>query len=83
MKIALNTDELGELVAPVHGGGRMQDLIRKLQRQYDHKSGVVTVDSDDLAKIPEFAASREGDQGCQRRLRTIFRRSLGENLDRS
>jgi len=80
MNIALNTEELGELVAPINGSGRAQDLFRKLQRQYDHKTGVITLDSDDLAKIPECAAWSEGDRGFQRRLKQIFRRTLGEDL---
>jgi len=75
--IQLNAGEIAELMRPVEVGGGFQGLIRRLQNQL---KGQLTLDDDDLEVISRYAFDY-GNGGYEQRLRAIFERTLGPNLD--
>lgn len=83
--ITLNQDEIDELLkqdpATASEGG-FQALLVKLQGRLNRTSGLLHLDDDDLKRIPQYAF-KYGNGGWENRLKAIFARSLGPNLDHS
>lgn len=80
MKIILMQAEAKVLMQHVEGQGGWQSLFRRLQDGYDPKTGEITVSDDDVDRLRGYC-NEYGDGGWQGRLRQIFRRTLGPNLD--
>jgi len=80
MKIKLTEAEIQTLMQHVEGQGGWQSLFRRLQDGYNQNTGEITVSSGDVVKLREYC-NEYGDGGWQGRLRQIFRRTLGPNLN--
>ena len=77
--LQLNHEELGELFKEVTGSGGFQGLLRRLQAQCNTATGSISLDSEDLRRIPRYAFEM-GPGGYESRLVRIFGRSLGTDL---
>jgi hypothetical protein len=80
MKIKLLSAEVQTLMQHVEGQGGWQSLFRRLQNGYDPKTGIITVSDDDVDRLRGYC-NEYGDGGWQGRLRQIFRRTLGPELN--
>ena len=83
MPVILNQDELDELFIQdpmtILDGG-YQRLLINLQNKTNRSTGELDLSDDDLEKIPRYAFNY-GQGGWENRLKTIFERHLGPNLD--
>lgn len=68
----LQTAEAEALMRKVHGQGGFQSLLRALQKQYDKKTSVVTVTSEQIEKINRYT-KEYGSGGFENRLDGIRR----------
>jgi hypothetical protein len=80
MNIILNATEQGFLFRPVSGDGGFQGLLRNLRRKINRVNGEITLTPADLEKIPRYAFEY-GNGGWEGRLRGIFERHLGPDLN--
>ncbi len=80
MDIVLNQNEKAVLLRPVSGTGGYQNLLRGLRRKLDRQSGQLRLSANDLERIPRYAFDY-GNGGWEDRLKSIFARHLGPNLD--
>lgn len=80
MKIKLTAAEVQTLMQHVEGQGGWQSLFRRLQDGYDPKTGEVKISDEDAERLRGYC-NEYGDGGWQGRLRQIFRRTLGPNLN--
>jgi hypothetical protein len=60
--------------------GGFQGLLVKLQRKLDSQTGIIDLTERDLERIRRYAFDY-GNGGWEGRLKSIFERSLGPNLD--
>ena len=74
----LTHQEASALMRPIVGTGGFQALLRGLQRSYDKKSNVVTLDVDQIEKINRYT-SEYGAGGFEDRLDGV-RRNLPKLL---
>ena len=84
MDIVLTSAEIVELfVQPAHTekDGGFQSLLVGMQRKTDKATGKLTLDADELERIPRYAFDYKNG-GWENRLIAIFRRSLGSKLGR-
>ncbi len=81
MQVTLNEEETNTLMMQkptTQDDGGFQQLMVRLQKKLDNKTGNLELNDDDLKKIPQYAAYTSG--GWQKRFKTIFSRVLGPNL---
>lgn len=79
LQIQLNAEERAELAKQVVGQGGFQGMMKRL-RQRAAISGKLTLDDEEVSKIGRYAFY-EGGGGYENRLKTIFQRTLGPNLN--
>lgn len=80
MKIKLTAAEVQILMQHVEGNGGWQSLFRRLQGGYNSTTREITVSDEDVDRLRDYC-NEYGDGGWQGRLRQIFSRSLGPNLN--
>jgi hypothetical protein len=80
MKINLTAAEVQILMQHVEGYGGWQSLFRRLQGGYDPNTSEIAVSDEDVERLRGYC-NDYGDGGWQGRLRQIFRRTLGPNLN--
>lgn len=81
MTIKLNAAEASILNTPDQGIGGFQSLMAKLKAQYNPITKYITLDEEDLERIPRYAFDYQNG-GWQGRLIGIFGSSLGPRLGR-
>lgn len=74
--IKLSRAEIGSLSQGVAGNGIRRDLLRKLQRQFKRRTGLVTLTPQDLRLIPLCAGWSQDHDNIQAILTRVFKRSL-------
>lgn len=79
MEIELNAEELAELRKPVSGQGGFQSFLRALRRR-SAAGGMLRLSPTDLERVKRYAFDY-GNGGWEGRLRAMFERHLGPNLD--
>jgi len=67
-----------EILRDVQGEGGFQDLLRKLQRQFDPRSRLLRLDETDLERIPRYLGYEPG--GYEQRLAALVRHLRSEGL---
>lgn len=77
--IQLNAAERSELAKQIAGQGGFQGLMKRL-RQRAAISGKLTLSNDEIAQIGKYAFYESGG-GYENRLKVIFQRTLGPNLN--
>lgn len=78
--VVLDAAERQELLRETAGRGGYQGLIEALQAKLNAVTGALVLTDDDLERIPRYAFDY-GNGGFEGRLRKIFERHLGPNLD--
>jgi hypothetical protein len=82
--IYLNPSEIAELDKQdpaTAGDGGWQSLMVSLQMRVDRTTGKLTLTTDDLRRIPQYAFDA-GRGGWENRLKAAFGRTLGPSLGR-
>lgn len=77
--IQLNAAERSELAKQIAGQGGFQGLMKRL-RQRAAISAKLTLSNDEIAQIGKYAFYESGG-GYENRLKAIFQRTLGPNLN--
>lgn len=83
MHVQLNEAEITELLRQkpeTAGNGGFQGLLVSLQNKLNKSTGSLSLSTDDLRRIPNYAFTRTGG-GWETRLKAIFERHLGPSLD--
>jgi hypothetical protein len=80
VELTLDPMEMTELLKPISGEGGYQSLLRALQGRLDRTSGALRLERDELDRIRRYAFEY-GQGGWEDRLRRIFGRQLGPQLD--
>ena len=83
--VILNEQEIATLdIQPqsTANDGGYQSFMVQLQSRLDRTTHKLTLNDNDLARIPKYAYDY-GQGGWQNRLETIFRRTLGPRLRRT
>lgn len=80
MIVILNAKEIEILNRHVEGLGGWQSIFKRLQNNLNVPSGEITISSSDVDKIRRYS-NGYGDGGWQGRLRKIFVRHFGPNLN--
>lgn len=68
--VKLNQEAIDNLSKSVNGNGGYQELLRKLQGQYDKDSQILNYNDDDLKKMRRYNKYDEG--GFENRLQSIL-----------
>lgn len=69
--VKLNQEAIDNLSKSVNGEGGHQNLLRKLQGQYDKESQTLEYDNDDLEKIERYS-EEYGKGSFQNRFKSIL-----------